>query len=154
MAERLSCLLPRLMSEEQGAFQKGNIISANIGLASELANLLHTSVRGGGMGIKVDVQKAYDTLSWNFLFAVLKKFGFSNVWLSWNHEILISSRISILFNGGPVGFFGVERGLRQEDPISPMLFILAEEVLCRGLNGLLKEGENKGSPWAERGYGS
>ncbi|XP_042486597.1 uncharacterized protein LOC122066831 [Macadamia integrifolia] len=52
MAERLSCLLPRLVSNEQGAFQKGKIISANIGLASELANLLHTSVRGGGMGIK------------------------------------------------------------------------------------------------------
>ncbi|XP_042494089.1 uncharacterized protein LOC122073561 [Macadamia integrifolia] len=63
MAERLACLLPHLVSDEQGAFQEGKIISANIGLASELANLLHTSVRGGGMGIKVDVQKTYDTLS-------------------------------------------------------------------------------------------
>ncbi|XP_042475236.1 uncharacterized protein LOC122057231 [Macadamia integrifolia] len=109
MAKRLSCLLPRLVSDEQGAFQKGKIISSNIGLASELANLLHTSVRGGGMGIKIDVQKAYDTLSWDFLFAVLKKFGFSDVWLAWIHEILVSSRISVLLNGGPVGFFGVEK---------------------------------------------
>ncbi|XP_042483246.1 uncharacterized protein LOC122063610 [Macadamia integrifolia] len=80
MAERLSCLLPRLVSDEQEAFQKGKIISSNIGLASELADLLHTSVRGGGIGIKIDVQKAYDTLSWDFLFAVLKRFGFSDVW--------------------------------------------------------------------------
>ncbi|XP_042505574.1 uncharacterized protein LOC122082160 [Macadamia integrifolia] len=64
---------------KQGAFQKGKIISSNIGLASELANLLHTFVRGGGMGIKIDVQKAYDTLSRDFLFAVLKRFGFSGV---------------------------------------------------------------------------
>ncbi|XP_042515225.1 uncharacterized protein LOC122089557 [Macadamia integrifolia] len=113
MAERLSCLLPRLVSDEQGAFQKGKIISSNIGLASELANLLHTSVRGGGMGIKIDVQKAYDTLSWDFLFAVLKKFGFSDVWLAWIHEILVSSRISVLLNGGPVGFFGVEKGAKH-----------------------------------------
>ncbi|XP_042477700.1 uncharacterized protein LOC122059065 [Macadamia integrifolia] len=113
MAERLSCLLPRLVSDEQGAFQKGKIISSNIGLASELTNLLHTSVRGGGMGIKIDVQKAYDTLSWDFLFAVLKKFGFSDVWLAWIHEILVSSRISVLLNGGPVGFFGVEKGAKH-----------------------------------------
>ncbi|XP_042492971.1 uncharacterized protein LOC122072657 [Macadamia integrifolia] len=130
MVERLSCLLPRLVSNEQGVFQKGKIISSNIGLASELANLLHTSVRGGGMGIKIDVQKAYDTFSWDFLFAVLKRFGFSDVWFAWIHEILVSSRILVLLNGGPVGFFGVEK----------------EEVLCRGLNGLLKEGKLKALP--------
>ncbi|XP_042495013.1 uncharacterized protein LOC122074231 [Macadamia integrifolia] len=146
MAERLSCFLPRLVSDEQGAFQKGKIISKNIVLASELANLLHTSIRGGGMGIKIDVQKAYDTLSWDFLFAVLKRFSFSDVWLAWIHEILVSSRILVLLNGGPVGFFRVEKGLRQGDPISPMLFILAKEVLCRGLNGLLKEGKLKVLP--------
>ncbi|XP_042495021.1 uncharacterized protein LOC122074242 [Macadamia integrifolia] len=116
MIERLACLLPCLVSDEKGVFQKGKIISANIGLASELANLLYTSIRGGGMGIKVDVQKAYDTL------------------------------ILILLNGGLVGFFGVERGLRQGDPISPMLFILVEEVLSRGLYSLLKEGKLKALP--------
>ncbi|XP_042485201.1 uncharacterized protein LOC122065447 [Macadamia integrifolia] len=146
MAERLSNLLPHLVSDEQCVVQKGKIISANIGLASELANLLHTSVRGSGMGIKVDVQKVYDTMSWDFLFAVLKKFGFSDVWLGWIYEILVSSRILVLFNGGPIGFIDVERELRQGDPISPILFILAEEVLCRGLNGLLNEGKIKALP--------
>ncbi|XP_042483243.1 uncharacterized protein LOC122063608 [Macadamia integrifolia] len=76
MASRVSDLLPRLVSLEKGAFQRGKIISANIGLASELENLMHSSICGGGMGIKLDIQKVFDTLSWNFLFATLQKFGF------------------------------------------------------------------------------
>ncbi|XP_042485018.1 uncharacterized protein LOC122065291 [Macadamia integrifolia] len=126
-----------------GAFQKGKIISSNIGLASELANLMQSAVRGGGMGIKLDVQKAYDSLSWDFLLATLEKFGFSPKWINRVHQLLISTRISILLNGGPVGFFGVGRGLRQGDPISPILFILAEEVLCRGLKNMVVEGKMK-----------
>ncbi|XP_042483587.1 uncharacterized protein LOC122063960 [Macadamia integrifolia] len=63
MSSRLMPLLPRLVSDELGAFQKGKIISSNISLASELANLMHSAVRGGGMGLKLDVQKAYESLS-------------------------------------------------------------------------------------------
>ncbi|XP_042501990.1 uncharacterized protein LOC122079520 [Macadamia integrifolia] len=60
-----------------------------------------------------------------------------------NFLILVSARISVLLNGGPVGYFGVEKGLRQGDPISPMLFIIAEEVLCRGLSELLAKNSIK-----------
>ncbi|XP_043694296.1 uncharacterized protein LOC122645006 [Telopea speciosissima] len=67
-------LLPRLISEEQGTFQKGKVIFSNICLASELANLMHKSVRGGGIGLKLDILKAYDSLSWDFFFNVLRKF--------------------------------------------------------------------------------
>ncbi|XP_042485259.1 uncharacterized protein LOC122065524 [Macadamia integrifolia] len=134
LAMQLSCVRPKIISEEQGAFQKGKIIHSNISLASELANMMLASTRGGGMGLKIDIHKAFDTISWNFIFHVLRRFGFSEKWTSWIHQILVSARISILLNGGPVGYFGVEKGLRQEDPISPMLFIIAEEVLCRGLS--------------------
>ncbi|XP_042477704.1 uncharacterized protein LOC122059071 [Macadamia integrifolia] len=138
MALRLSRLLPRFISEEQGAFQKGKVIQSNIGLASEMVNLMFFAARGS-LGIKVDIQKAYDTISWGFIFQVLRRFGFPEQWITWLHQILVTNRISILFNGDPVGFFGMERGLRQGDPISPMIFIIAKEVLYRGLQKLLSE---------------
>ncbi|XP_042486147.1 uncharacterized protein LOC122066409 [Macadamia integrifolia] len=112
MALRLEPLLPRLISDEQGAFQKGKIIHDNIIVASELANLMFSSTRGGDIGIKIDIRKAYDTIDWKFIFQVMHRFGFSERWIGWLNQILISSKISILVNGGPQGLFNVERGLR------------------------------------------
>ncbi|XP_043725602.1 uncharacterized protein LOC122672168 [Telopea speciosissima] len=139
MACRLEGVLSRLISSEQGAFQKGKVIHENITLASELANLMSAAIRGGGLGLKIDIQKAYDTISWDFIFKVLRKFGFMKRWINWLRILLSSTRISILVNGGPVGFFGVERGFHQGDPISPMIFIIVEEVLCRGYVRNLKD---------------
>ncbi|XP_042515384.1 uncharacterized protein LOC122089759 [Macadamia integrifolia] len=92
--------------------------------------------RGGNLGLKVDIKKAFDTISWEFLFQVLRRFGFSEKMIGWIHTLLQSARISVLLNGDPVGFFEVSRGLRQGDPISPIQFIIAEEVLCRGMSDL------------------
>ncbi|XP_042505479.1 uncharacterized protein LOC122082043 [Macadamia integrifolia] len=69
---------------------------------------------------------------------VLRRFGFSKKWITSLHQLMVSTRISILINGDPQGYFGVERGLRQGDPISPMPFIIAEEVLTRGLKRLIQ----------------
>ncbi|XP_043705327.1 uncharacterized protein LOC122655174 [Telopea speciosissima] len=111
LATRLSGFLPTLILEEQGAFQKGKVIFSNICVASELTNSLHVKSYGGGMGLKLDIQKAYDTMEWEFMFDVMKKFGFNNRWVNMIHQLLSSARLSILLNGGPVGFFGVDRGL-------------------------------------------
>ncbi|XP_042506965.1 uncharacterized protein LOC122083281 isoform X1 [Macadamia integrifolia] len=122
--------------QEQGAFQKRKVIPTNIGLASELANLMGHSSRGGSLGLKIDIKKAFDTISWDFLFYVLRRFGFLDTMIGWINTILRTARIFILLNDGPVGFFEVSRGLCQGEPISPIQFITAEEVLCRGMADL------------------
>ena len=88
---------------------------------------------GGNIAIKVDIRKAFDTLDWNFIIAVLKQFGFFYLFCDWILAILYSAHLSILVNGNAVGYFPCTRGVCQGDPLSPLLFCLAEEVLSRAL---------------------
>ncbi|KAJ0533882.1 putative RNA-directed DNA polymerase [Helianthus annuus] len=83
---------------------------------------------------KVDFQRAYDSLNWKFLFKVMEYMDFPKKWVTWISGCLKSGRGSVLVNGSPTEEFQYKRGLRQGDPISPFLFILALEVLVMFVN--------------------
>nr|GEV20669.1 RNA-directed DNA polymerase, eukaryota [Tanacetum cinerariifolium] len=78
---------------------------------------------------KVDFKKAYDSVRWDFLDDILKKFGFGNKWCAWIQSFLRSSRGSIIINESPTEEFQFFKGLKQGDPLSPFLFILIMESL-------------------------
>ncbi|KAL6190669.1 hypothetical protein ACLB2K_037063 [Fragaria x ananassa] len=108
---------------------------------SECFNLLDNKCYGGNVAIKVDITKAFDTLSWDFLLSVLQAFGFHQVFLGWIKALLHSAKLSLLVNGSSEGYFSCGRGVRQGDPLSPLLFCLAEEVLSRGIDNLVITGQ-------------
>ncbi|GJU60172.1 RNA-directed DNA polymerase, eukaryota, reverse transcriptase zinc-binding domain protein [Tanacetum coccineum] len=78
--------------------------------------------------MQIDIQKAYDTVSWNFLEDILGKFGFHKKMVTWIMTCVRSTSFSICLNGETHGYFKGGRGLRQGDLMSPYLFTLVMEV--------------------------
>jgi hypothetical protein len=79
--------------------------------------------------MKVDISKAFDTISWSYMLDVMTYLGFGTHWRNWISAIWGTSSSSILINGEPGWKIFHQRGVRQGDMLSPMLFLLAIEPL-------------------------
>jgi hypothetical protein len=140
IADRLATIMPSIVSVEQKGFIHDRNIKDCLCTASEAINLLQNKSFGGNLALKIDITKAFDTLDWNFLIKVLTAFGFNEKFCNWIKVILHSAFLSISINGKSQGYFNCSRGVRQGDPLSPLLFCLAEEVLSRSISLLVSQG--------------
>ncbi|GAU35790.1 hypothetical protein TSUD_56670 [Trifolium subterraneum] len=133
LANRLRQVIGSVISESQTTFVKDRQILDGILIANELVDEARRSKKEL-MLFKVDFEKAYDSVDWGYLDAVMGRMSFPNLWRKWIKECVCTATASVLVNGSPMDEFPLERGLRQGDPLSPFLFLLAAE----GLNVLMK----------------
>jgi hypothetical protein len=109
-------------------------------LAQEIVRDYHKDKGNPRCTLKVDLMKAYDSINWDFMMCSLHCFGFPEKFLRWIKECITSPRFSICLNGTLVGYFEGKKGLRQGDPLSPYLFVLAMEVFARIMADLTAQG--------------
>ncbi|GAU20017.1 hypothetical protein TSUD_273520 [Trifolium subterraneum] len=133
LANRLRLVIGSVISESQTAFVKDRQILDGILIANEVVDEARKTKKELIL-FKVDFEKAYDSVDWDYLDAVMVRMSFPTLWRKWIKECVCTATASVLVNGSPTDTFPLERGLRQGDPLSPFLFLLAAE----GLNVLMK----------------
>lgn len=143
MANRPSSCIGNLISETQTAYIKGRQITDGILILNEIVECPKKK-KCKGIILKLDFEKAYDSVNWHFLLILLYKMDFHDRWLNWIKTYLSSASTSIVVNGVPTKEFNPGRGLRQEDPLSPLLFLLVGEVLNRMIEKASSDGKIKG----------
>ncbi|KAJ6837446.1 uncharacterized protein M6B38_120875 [Iris pallida] len=74
-----------------------------------------------------------DKLDWQYLMWIIRSFGFSNLWVELVFHSICNVWFSTIINGKATGFFRSSRGLKQDDPLSPALYIIVAEASSRNL---------------------
>ncbi|PKU61153.1 putative mitochondrial protein [Dendrobium catenatum] len=140
LVNRLKGVLPRLVFEEQAAFVSGRSISNHCLLAQELLNKFKVSKLALGLlALKVDMEQAYDKMSWRTLELVLRQMGFPPRFSSWLLSCVKNPKFTILVNGQLSEDIKADCGFRQGCPLSPYLFILCSELLSANIHQNYKE---------------
>ncbi|KAL6134561.1 hypothetical protein ACLB2K_066792 [Fragaria x ananassa] len=102
LVKRLRPLLEKCISKNQGAFDPGRAIQDNILIAHEMfSDFERRKGRNGAMAIKLDLEKAYDLLDWNYIQECLHKYGFHTNWIKLIMNCISSVTFSVIFNGTP-----------------------------------------------------
>jgi hypothetical protein len=122
-----------MVSSNQSVFVKKQCIHGNFTLVQSLIKELHRK-KISAMFIKLDITEAFDSIYWEYLLDLMERLGFEPKWREWISIALDTSSSCNMLNGMPGRPIKHERGLRQVNPLSPMLFILTMDPLQKILH--------------------
>lgn len=130
---RLTGVADKLVDRVQTTFIMGRYILDGVVILHEtLHELKRRKLKG--VILKIDFEKAYDSVKWSFVREVLLKKGFNDQLVNWIMSIVEGGKVCININGENGPYFKTHRGLREGDPLSSLLFNLVGDALAHMLN--------------------
>ena len=136
LTTRLSRVIKSIVHQSQAAFVPGQKIHDQILLAYEL---IQGYERKGGTPrcmLQLDIEKAYDTVDWKALELIMREVGIPRQFINWVMKTVTTVTYKFVVNGEYTHSLKAKRGLRQGDPLSPLLFVIVMEYLHRSLQEL------------------
>ena len=118
----------------QSAYVKGRTVFDAIRTINDVLEYTERYKIDGRM-VAVDFQKAFDSVNRNFLYETLSTFGFGASFIQWVRTFCQNISSCVVNNGFASGYFPIQRGDRQGDPLSPYLFMIVLEVLATRIRG-------------------
>lgn len=132
LANRLSAIVPYLVNKDQTGFVQGRLLSDNVRRVLNLVDLAGRSKEQVLM-LTLDAEKAFDRLSWKFIFKTLKTFGFHDCFIDILKVMYRRPKAVVKVNGALSESFDLHRGVRQGDCLSPLIFVLCVEPFAESI---------------------
>jgi hypothetical protein len=135
----LTRVVESVIRKSETAFILGRNILEGVVILHETLHEVRRK-KGKGIILKLDFDKAYDKVQWSFLMEVMEREKIPAKWRRWIQDVLSGGRVGINFNGEPGEFFRTHKGLRQGDPVFPLLFNLVADASAT----IIKKGRDAG----------
>lgn len=143
LASRLRAMMNPIISSNQSAFLPKRNIFDGVVIINEVVDCARKTGKQCFI-FKVDFEKAYDSVNWNFLVYMMRRLGFNDKWRAWIKGCIFAGSCSVLVNGSPADEFQIKRGLKQGDPLALFLFLMVAERLLGLMRKAVSIGKYKG----------